>query len=181
LDSRADQPPAASGPGRRVWRFATDGCVQIVVLGALWLVLLGTEIANDHWKFLPASVAGPIAIAVVVPIFLIGPAVVFWRGGKGGIVGAVLRWLTWAVAITVIVIIPAGIAYAGVAWALSIRGDGFPWSVLAFLVVPLCLVVMFFFFGPVRVILFPWHPNDYRARAGYLAPWHRWTARRVRR
>jgi hypothetical protein len=169
---------AAPGLGRRLWGFATDGCVQIIVLGGLWLVLLSTEIANDHWKFLPESVAGPIAIAVVVPIFLIVPAFVFWGNGKGGVVGAVLRWLMWAVAITVIVLIPAGIAFAGVAWAESVRNDGFPWSVLAWVVVPVCLVVMFFFFGPVRVILFPWHPNDYRARAGYLKTWRRWTARR---
>ncbi len=168
-----------SEPSRRVWGIASDGCAQFVLLGVVWLMLLGAEIANDHWKFLPNAAIGPLAVAVAAPILLAAPIWFFW--GKGGVVGALLRWALWSVAITIIVIVPAGIALAGFAWALSVSGAGFPWSVLAVLGVPVCLVMMFFFFGPVRVILFPWHPNDYRARASYLATWHRWTARRLRR
>jgi hypothetical protein len=78
-----------------------------------------------------------------------------------------------------IVILPALLALAAVGGVLTLSGRGGLWSFAIFAVIPLFAGV-FFLLGPVRVFLFPWHPNDYRQQQRYLATWRRFQAWRHR-
>lgn len=91
------------------------------------------------------------------------------------LVGLVLRPL----GVLGIVILPALLALAAVGGVLALSGRGGLWSFAIFAVIPLFAGV-FFLLGPVRVLLFPWHPNDYRQQERYQATWRHFQAWRHR-
>src|SRR6266852_2016796 len=90
-------------------------------------------------------------------------------------VGFVLRPL----GVLGVVILPALLALAAVGWVLALSGRGGLWAFAIFAVIPFFAGV-FFLLGPVRVFLFPWHPNDYRQQERYLETWRRFQAWRHR-
>jgi hypothetical protein len=90
-----------------------------------------------------------------------------------------IGYLLRPLGVLLVVIVPALLALAAVGGVLALSGRGGLWSFAIFAVIPLFAGV-FFLLGPVRVFLFPWHPNDYRQQEGYLATWRRFQAWRHR-